>query len=321
MMSFHVKQKQIPVVESAYFFYIKGCPTLKNRFAKLFGVNRKDEVAVTQIAEVREDDTVQELSLSRLRPNRYQPRKVFEPAKIEELATTISEHGLLQPIVVRKADGDCYEIIAGERRFRAVKSLGWSAIPAIVRDMDDDTTAALALIENLQREQLSPIEEAEAYDRLLALNGLTQDALAKSLGKSQSTIANKLRLLKLPEDVKQSLRDRRINERHARALLPLKEEGLQLQVLAEVLEQDFNVKETEERVAFLTTPIEEEKRKPKKQRRRTKSFARDTRIAINTIRDSIDLIGKTGIDVQTEEVDEEEFVEIRIRIPKARPQK
>lgn len=294
---------------------------MKNRFAKLFGVNRKDEVAVTQIAEIREDDTVQELSLSRLRPNRYQPRKVFEPAKIEELATTISEHGLLQPIVVRKADGDCYEIIAGERRFRAVKSLGWSAIPAIVRDMDDDTTAALALIENLQREQLSPIEEAEAYDRLLALNGLTQDALAKSLGKSQSTIANKLRLLKLPEDVKQSLRDRRINERHARALLPLKEEGLQLQVLAEVLEQDFNVKETEERVAFLTTPIEEEKRKPKKQRRRTKSFARDTRIAINTIRDSIDLIGKTGIDVQTEEVDEEEFVEIRIRIPKARPQK
>lgn len=294
---------------------------MKNRFAKLFGVNRKDEVAVTQIAEVRADDTVQELSLSRLRPNRYQPRKVFEPAKIEELATTISEHGLLQPIVVRKADGDCYEIIAGERRFRAVKSLGWSAIPAIVRDMDDDTTAALALIENLQREQLSPIEEAEAYDRLLALNGLTQDALAKSLGKSQSTIANKLRLLKLPEDVKQALRDRRINERHARALLPLKEEGLQLQVLAEVLEQDFNVKETEERVAFLTTPIEEEKRKPKKQRRRTKSFARDTRIAINTIRDSIDLIGKTGIDVQTEEVDEEEFVEIRIRIPKARPQK
>lgn len=294
---------------------------MKNRFAKLFGVNRKDEVAVTQIAEVREDDTVQELSLSRLRPNRYQPRKVFEPAKIEELATTISEHGLLQPIVVRKADGDCYEIIVGERRFRAVKSLGWSAIPAIVRDMDDDTTAALALIENLQREQLSPIEEAEAYDRLLALNGLTQDALAKSLGKSQSTIANKLRLLKLPEDVKQALRDRRINERHARALLPLKEEGLQLQVLAEVLEQDFNVKETEERVAFLTTPIEEEKRKPKKQRRRTKSFARDTRIAINTIRDSIDLIGKTGIDVQTEEVDEEEFVEIRIRIPKARPQK
>ena len=294
---------------------------MKNRFAKLFGVNRKDEVAVTQITEVRADDTVQELSLSRLRPNRYQPRKVFEPAKIEELATTISEHGLLQPIVVRKADGDCYEIIAGERRFRAVKSLGWSAIPAIVRDMDDDTTAALALIENLQREQLSPIEEAEAYDRLLALNGLTQDALAKSLGKSQSTIANKLRLLKLPEDVKQSLRDRRINERHARALLPLKEEGLQLQVLAEVLEQDFNVKETEERVAFLTTPIEEEKRKPKKQRRRTKSFARDTRIAINTIRDSINLIGQTGIDVQTEEVDEEEFVEIRIRIPKARPQK
>jgi len=307
------------VVESAYFLH-KGVPTLKNRFARLFGGGQK-EAAVTQITEAQKNDTVEEIPLTRLHPNRYQPRQVFEPAKIEELAMTISEHGLLQPIVVRKAEEDLYEIIAGERRFRAAKSLGWSVIPAIVREMDDDTTAALALIENLQREQLSPIEEAEAYDRLLAMRGLTQEALAKNLGKSQSTIANKLRLLKLPIDVKQSLRDRRISERHARALLPLKDETLQVQVLLEILDQDFNVKETEERVAFLTTPIEEAKRQPKKQRRRTKSFARDTRIALNTIRDSIDLIGKTGIEVQTEEVDEEEFVEIRIRIPKARPQK
>lgn len=305
-------------MESAYFLH-RGVPTLKKTFAKLFG--SRPEVAVAQLAEVKPDDAVQKIALSSLLPNRYQPRKVFEPSKIEELAITIDEHGLLQPIIVRKADADRYEIIAGERRFRAVKSLGWSSIPAIVREMDDDTTAALALIENLQREQLSPIEEAEAYDRLLTMNGLTQGALAKSLGKSQSTIANKLRLLKLPNDVKQSLRDRQINERHARALLPLKDTGLQLQVLMEILEQDFNVKETEERVAFLTTPIEEENRKPKKQRRRTKSFARDTRIAINTIRDSISLIGKTGIEVQTEEVEEDEFVEIRIRIPKARPQK
>ena len=305
-------------MESAYFLH-RGVPTLKKTFAKLFG--SRPEVAVAELAEVKSNDAVQEIALSLLLPNRYQPRKVFEPAKIDELAVTIDEHGLLQPIVVRKAEGDRYEIIAGERRFRAVKSLGWSVIPAIVREMDDDTTAALALIENLQREQLSPIEEAEAYDRLLAMNGLTQAALAKSLGKSQSTIANKLRLLKLPEDVKQCLRDRQINERHARALLPLKESGLQIQVLMEILEQDFNVKETEERVEFLTTPIEEEKRKPKKQRRRTKSFARDTRIAINTIRDSVSLIGKTGIEVQTEEVEEDEFVEIRIRIPKARPQK
>lgn len=305
-------------MESAYFLH-RGVPTLKKTFAKLFG--SRPEVAVTEIAEVKPNDAVQDIALSLLLPNRYQPRKVFEPAKIEELAVTIDEHGLLQPIVVRKAEEGRYEIIAGERRFRAVKSLGWSVIPAIVREMDDDTTAALALIENLQREQLSPIEEAEAYDRLLAMKGLTQDALAKSLGKSQSTIANKLRLLKLPNDVKQCLRDRQINERHARALLPLKEEGLQLQVLMEIIEQDFNVKETEERVAFLTTPIEEEKRKPKKQRRRTKSFARDTRIALNTIWDSVSLIGKTGIEVQTEEVEEDEFVEIRIRIPKARPQK
>ncbi len=293
-------------------------PTLKKTFAKWFG--NREEVAVTEMAQVKPHDQVEEIPLSLLLPNRYQPRKVFEPAKIEELAVTIQEHGLLQPIVVRRVELDRYEIIAGERRFRAAKSLGWSSIPAIVRDMDDDTTAALALIENLQREQLSPIEEAEAYERLLAMNGLTQAALAKSLGKSQSTIANKLRLLKLPEDVKHCLRDRQINERHARALLPLKDERLQLEVLIEIIEQEYNVKETEQRVEFLLTPIEEEKRKPKKRPRRTKSFARDTRIAINTIRDSVELIGKTGIEVETEEVEEDGFVEIRIRIPKARPQ-
>ncbi|MCC5891362.1 nucleoid occlusion protein [Exiguobacterium sp.] len=292
---------------------------MKKTFAKWFG--NRQEVAVTEMAQVRPHDQVEEIQLSLLLPNRYQPRKVFEPAKIEELAVTIQEHGLLQPIVVRRVELDRYEIIAGERRFRAAKSLGWSSIPAIVRDMDDDTTAALALIENLQREQLSPIEEAEAYERLLAMNGLTQAALAKSLGKSQSTIANKLRLLKLPEDVKQCLRDRQINERHARALLPLKDPHLQLEVLVEIIEQEYNVKETEARVELLLSPIEEEKRKPKKRHRRTKSFARDTRIAINTIRDSVELIGKTGIEVETEEVEEDGFVEIRIRIPKARPQK
>lgn len=284
---------------------------MKKAFAKLFA--GRQELAIT---EMTPQDTVQEIVLSRLLPNRYQPRKVFEPAKIEELATTINEHGLLQPIVVRPVERGFYEIIAGERRFRAVKSLGWSVIPAIIRELDDETTAALALIENLQREQLTPIEEAEAYERLLAMKNITQEALALSLGKSQSTIANKLRLLKLPEDVQHCLRLRQINERQARALLPLKRSDLQVKLLAEMLENDYNVKETERRVEMMLSPFEPEKMK--KRRRQAKSVTRDVRIAINTIRDSVDMIEKAGIPVGTEQVDHEEFVEIRIRIPKAR---
>lgn len=286
---------------------------MKKAFAKLFG--GRQELAVT---EMTPQDTVQDIALSLILPNRYQPRKVFDSEKIEELAATISEHGLLQPIVVRPMERGYYEIIAGERRFRAIKLLGWPTITAIVREMDDETTAALALIENLQREQLTPIEEAEAYERLLGMQNITQEALASSLGKSQSTIANKLRLLKLPADVQHCLRVRTINERHARALLPLKQADLQVKLLVEILENGYNVKETEQRVEMMLSPLAPEKLK--KRRRQPKGVTRDVRIAVNTIRDSIDLIEKAGIPVGTEQVDHEEFVEIRIRIPKARPQ-
>lgn len=279
---------------------------MKNAIARLF---RKEEQESP--LEVSPFDKVLELRLEELVPNQFQPRTVFDEERISELAATIKEHGLLQPIIVR-SQGTGYEIIAGERRFRAVTSLGWETIPAIVKEMSDETTAALALIENLQREELTPIEEAEAFERLLMIQGVTQEVLAKKLGKSQSTIANKLRLLKLPDTVRESLKRREITERHARALLPLKDDALQAQVLAEILERSFNVKETEQRVERLLTP----KAQPKKRR---KSFARDTRIALNTLRDSIDMIERTGLPIEKEEVDCEEYVEVRIRIAKARP--
>nr|WP_251055854.1 MULTISPECIES: nucleoid occlusion protein [unclassified Exiguobacterium] len=262
--------------------------------------------------ELDPQETVQELPLTELVANQFQPRTVFDGDRIEELAVTIEEHGLLQPIVVRK-QGTGYEIIAGERRYRAVRSLGWETIPAIVKEMTDETTASLALIENLQREDLTPIEEAEAYERLLALQDITQEVLARKLGRSQSTIANKLRLLRLPTDVREALKQRTITERHARALLPLKDEALQVTVLAEILEREWNVKETERRVERLMTP-----QPPKKKRH--KSFARDTRIALNTLRDSVDMIEQTGLTIEKEEVDCEEYVEVRIRIVKARPE-
>ncbi|WP_294740150.1 nucleoid occlusion protein [uncultured Exiguobacterium sp.] len=280
---------------------------MRNAFAKLLGKGGQPATI-----ELDPQETVQELPLTELVANQFQPRTVFDGDRIEELAVTIKEHGLLQPIVVRK-QGTGYEIIAGERRYRAVRSLGWKTIPAIVKEMTDETTASLALIENLQREDLTPIEEAEAYERLLALQDITQEVLARKLGRSQSTIANKLRLLRLPIDVREALKQRTITERHARALLPLKDEALQVTVLAEILEREWNVKETERRVERLMTP-----QPPKKKRH--KSFARDTRIALNTLRDSVDMIEQTGLTIEKEEVDCEEYVEVRIRIVKARPE-
>lgn len=280
---------------------------MRNAIAKLLGKGGQPATI-----ELDPQETVQELPLTELVANQFQPRTVFDGDRIEELAVTIEEHGLLQPIVVRK-QGTGYEIIAGERRYRAVRSLGWETIPAIVKEMTDETTASLALIENLQREDLTPIEEAEAYERLLALQDITQEVLARKLGRSQSTIANKLRLLRLPTDVREALKQRAITERHARALLPLKDEALQVTVLAEILEREWNVKETERRVERLMTP-----QPPKKKRH--KSFARDTRIALNTLRDSVDMIEQTGLTIEKEEVDCEEYVEVRIRIVKARPE-
>ncbi|KTR26774.1 chromosome partitioning protein ParB [Exiguobacterium indicum] len=280
---------------------------MRNAIAKLLGKGGQPATI-----ELDPQETVQELPLTELVANQFQPRTVFDGDRIEELAVTIEEHGLLQPIVVRK-QGTGYEIIAGERRYRAVRSLGWETIPAIVKEMTDETTASLALIENLQREDLTPIEEAEAYERLLALQEITQEVLARKLGRSQSTIANKLRLLRLPTDVREALKQRTITERHARALLPLKDEALQVTVLAEILEREWNVKETERRVERLMTP-----QPPKKKRH--KSFARDTRIALNTLRDSVDMIEQTGLTIEKEEVDCEEYVEVRIRIVKARPE-
>ena len=205
---------------------------------------------------------------------------IFDEEKIEELARTIHIHGIIQPIVVREFAIDQYEIIAGERRFRAMKKLGWTEAPAIIKNLSDTETASVALIENLQREELSPIEEAMAYGKLLELHNLTQEALAQRLGKGQSTVANKLRLLKLPQPIQEALLNKIITERHARALIPLKEPEKQVALLAEIIEKNFNVKQTEERVAKM---LEQKNEKPKPKR---KAFSKDMRIAVNTIRQS-----------------------------------
>ena len=163
-------------------------------------------------------DEVTQLPISKIVPNKYQPRNIFNDEKILELSESIKEHGVIQPIVVRKFK-DGYEIIAGERRYRASKLIGLSNVPAIIRDYDDKQSASIAIVENIQREDLTAIEEAVAYKQLIDLHGITQAALAKQMGKSQSTIANKIRLLNLDENIQNAVSAKMISERHARALI------------------------------------------------------------------------------------------------------
>ncbi|WP_273123506.1 nucleoid occlusion protein [Metabacillus sp. HB246100] len=292
---------------------------MKHPFSRFFGLGEKEEAEQTEhviVQDVEEEPIVEEnkeevkqIIVKDIVPNRFQPRTVFSNEKIEELALTIRTHGIIQPIVVREIDGK-FELIAGERRWRAVQTLGWEFIPAIVKDFNDTETASVALIENLQREELSSIEEAVAYAKLLELHNLTQEALAQRLGKGQSTIANKLRLLKLPEAVQEALLNKEMTERHARALIPLKDPELQMKVAQEVIEKQLNVKQTEEKVVKL---LEKNNVKPKPKR---KAFSRDTRIAMNTIRQSLSMVEDSGVKLNTEEEEFEEYIQFTIKIPK-----
>jgi ParB-like partition proteins len=273
---------------------------MKEQFSRLFG-----------IADQRnnpESDEVKQIPIGDIDTSPYQPRTIFDDDRIDELCQTIKTHGVIQPIVVRLRNGR-YEIIAGERRWRAVTKLGLETIPAIVREFNDSQAASIALIENLQREGLTAIEEAVAYQKLIDLHQLTQESLAQRLGKSQSTIANKIRLLGLSNPVKEALMERKITERHARALLSLDTDELQEKVLGDIISKELNVKQTEARVAFY-----KEAAKAKKSRRI--SFTKDVRLALNTIRQSVEMVTTSGLKIDTKENDHEDHYEIIIHIPK-----
>lgn len=285
---------------------------MKSPFSRFFG-GGKEEPTKSEEA-VNEAEKVLHIAIDSIVPNRFQPRTIFDDEKIEELARTIQTHGIIQPIVVRRMENERYEIIAGERRYRAMKKLAWTEVPAIVRDMNDKETASVALIENLQREELTAIEEALAYQQLLELHGLTQEALAQRLGKGQSTVANKLRLLKLPQTVQDAILQREITERHARALITAKDETLQVVLLGQIKENGWNVRQLEEHIQTLLHSGEEPKVVKKKPRR--KAVSRDVRIALNTIKQSLTMVQDSGINVKTEEEDTEEYYQITVKIPK-----
>jgi len=199
--------------------------------------------------EAEREGSLVELPIKDIRPNPFQPRKTVDPTALEELVSSIKQAGLLQPIVVRRTNGaSSYELIAGERRLRACQQLGWERIPAVQRDADDRTLLTLALIENLQGDDLSPVDEARGYERLIAEFKLAQQDVADAVGRDRSTVANALRLLKLPEDVLQLLHEGHLSVGHARALLALEDPRIVTSLAREAAAQGLSVREVEDRV-------------------------------------------------------------------------
>ncbi|MCR4425824.1 MAG: ParB/RepB/Spo0J family partition protein [Firmicutes bacterium] len=227
------------------------------------GLGRGLESLIPQMAAAEEKPVSIEVPTDSLSPNPFQPRRSFDKDKLEELASSIRKHGLLQPIVVRPAGGG-YEIIAGERRWRASQMAGLSTIPATVRELSDSEMIQVALIENLQRQDLDPMEEAHAYRRLMDEFGMTQEALSEALGRSRSAIANSVRLLNLPEEIQQIVSRGTISGGHARTLLGISDRALQERVARQVAEKGLTVRQTEELVRRLGRNVSRETIPPRR---------------------------------------------------------
>ena len=262
---------------------------------------------------------VARIPIDAIRPNPYQPRRVFAQDALEELCASIKQYGLLQPISVRKLGSDSFELIAGERRLRACRMAGMKFIDAIIFSTYEQDSAVIAMMENLQRENLHYMEEAEGYQNLIRDHGLSQDELARRLGKNQSTIANKMRILKLPMSVKRMLLQYSLTERHARALLRLHDEEMQMHVIQIIVQQNLNVKATEdlvERTISRMYGIEKEEEEQSRTRpSKISGFVRDTRLFVNSLRTVVQQMADAGLNPKLESRDKKEGMEIKIWIP------
>ena len=260
--------------------------------------------------KMKKNTTVLLLPTERLLPNPYQPRKHFKSDDLLELAQSIRENGVLQPLLVRRINNsDYYEVVTGERRLRASILSNLQKVPCIEIECKAEQSATLAIIENIQRSELSFFEEANAIAKLSETFGMTQDEIAKRLGKSQSAISNKLRLLKLPSDVRYFIEKENLTERHARALLKLSSTKDIWQTLNMIKEKGLNVRQTEEYIEKLTDNTV----KPKKN---IVKIFKDIRIFINTVNKAIETMRSAGIDADSKKTETEDFIEFLVRIPK-----
>ena len=269
---------------------------------------RQSGKSILDIFSKQESSRIREIPADNIQPSRYQPRLHFDEDALEELAQSIRENGLIQPITVREM-GDHYEIIAGERRFRACIKAGFETLPCYIMSPSDEEAAQMALVENVQRQDLSAIEEAKSYVQIMRQASLTQEQVARKIGKSQSAVANKIRLLNLPEEIQEGVIDGKITERHARALLSVPQEK-QKDAYRKVVKEGWNVRQTEDFVETMEAP------KKRKRRQKTKGFARNIQIGINTINEGVKMIERMGIKVSVETTDTDDAVRMIIRFPK-----
>ena len=272
--------------------------------ADFSGLNQQ----TVQEAPVNEVKVVK-VPINQIFPNPYQPRKTFSDEALADLCASIKEYGVLQPLLVSPAADGRYMLIAGERRLRASRMANLAEVPVIISDYTSQQIAEIALIENLQREDLHFLEEAEGYEQLMNEFHLTQEAMAARVGKKQSTIANKLRLLRLTSPVRKVLVEAGLSERHARALLRLDDEVKRLEVLAVVVEKNFSVRQTEEYIAKLLNNSDKGKEK-----KRRLVIVNDVRIYLNSIKQVVNSIKDVGIPVNMEQTVEGDEVIISVRI-------
>ena len=253
------------------------------------------------------------LRTDELAPNPVQPRTSFEPEALRELAASIRDYGILNPLTVRRRSGR-YELVAGERRLRAAKLAGLREVPCMLIDVNMEDAALVALIENLQRRDLDFIEEANGISQLIRMFGMSQEEAARRLGKSQSAVANKLRLLKLPQDVLETLREKGLGERHGRALLRLGDDDSRRRALAKIVEKDMNVAAAE---AYIDSLLAESVPAPEQKR----SFLmKDVRLFLNSVSRSLELMKQGGVAADMERRETPDALILTISIPKGREQ-
>lgn len=251
-----------------------------------------------------------EIPVDLIRTNPEQPRKNFSASELEELTRSIKEYGVLQPIILNKERDGKYIIIAGERRFRAAKYAGLNKIPAVVKEFSNKDSAIISIIENVQREDLSFIEEAKAYKKLMDEFGLTQSELSYKIGKKQSTISNKIRILSLPEEIQDKIVDNRLTERHARALLRIDDQRIRSKVLEKIINNDLNVKQSEKLIEEIIKTQNEKKKNANRVARIS------YKIYMNSIRGVFKQIKEVEKNASLSENDVGDYVEVKILIPK-----
>ncbi len=266
----------------------------------------------------RDENKVLFIPTISIRPNKTQPRKNFDEQALKSLSQSIVQNGILQPLTVRKINSTEYELIAGERRLRAAIMAGITKVPCVLIKCNDKESAVYALIENIQRKDLGMFEQARGIARLIRKYGLTQEQTAIMLGKKQSTIANKLRLLRLTFEEQEWITSASLSERHARALLRIDDEGLRREALSRIISDGLNVNQTE---AFITDVLMQKSVSPIKQKKAEKKIVvKDVRIFVNTINKAVDTMRLSGINATSCKSETDEYIEYTVKIPKASQQ-